>query len=328
MMTMKKYNKIFGMKAVIIMTVSMLMGCQYKDLEDYQESNYQQQPVDIHFDWSNVDSIPQRMRVAFYRDDQNSLYNVYNTGNRDTTVMVNAGQFNVTAWNGALDVTSVESFENRLNVNAVAPKYQIFNSPRYEQLLDSIFEGQQIIEYPDYMVHATAENIFVDVLNERQRVVIRPDSMVITMNIQIKGIKGLDKCRQVRGALNNVAGRRYISYEKKTVTPSTVMFDATINEKDSTVTASFWVFDLKPTEELKDMSKKKVVIFFWLITGQVYYAFDATNAFADAVQKNKAVLDIKIEDINLDLNDYLQSADAFIVSSEGWSDGGTTELGF
>lgn len=327
-MTMEKYNKIFDIKAVIIMTVAMLMGCQYKDFDDYQVSNIQQQPVDIHFDWTHVDSIPQKMRIAFYREENNSLYNVYNTGNRDTTVMVNAGQFNVTAWNGALDVTSVESFENRLNVNAVAPKYQIFNSPRYEQLLDSIFEGQQIIEYPDYMVHATAENVFVDVLNERQRVVIRPDSMVITMNIQIKGIKGLDKCRQVRGALNNVAGRRYISYEKKTVNPSTVMFDATINEKDSTVTASFWVFDLKPTEELKDMSKKKVVIFFWLITGQVYYAFDATEAFANAVQKNKAVLNIKIDDINLDLNDYLQSADAFIVSSEGWSDGGTTELGF
>ena len=56
-----------GTKAVMIAALGlMLTACEYKDLGDFGRGKIKKIPVTLHFDWQQVDSIPNSMRVVFY----------------------------------------------------------------------------------------------------------------------------------------------------------------------------------------------------------------------------------------------------------------------
>ena len=216
--------------------------------------------------------------------------------NRDVTHIV----YEHFGWRDSLNVTSTNTFTN-------------FNSPFLTAILDSIFPGQVIKDYPDYMVHANNDYVAIrsDVAN--QVIDVCPDSMVITLNVKAHGIKGLEMVKLTRGAISNVAGKRYIAYNNKVREPVTIVFDAKSHPADSTVTATFWVFGLEPEELLG--TDQHAALFFWTPSGQAFISADVTDIIHDAL-KDGTDFNIDI-DLDVDLHDLLP-APGFEVEIDQW----------
>lgn len=297
--------------------IMILSGCEYKDLDVVAESRTY--PVKIHFDWSRVDSIPTQMRIGLY-----SMNNTKSTGsytwlevlNKDTIVNVPEGDWRLTAWNR--DVTHIvyDHFGWLDSLNVSTPNSFLgFNSRFLTNILDSLYPGSTFRDYPDYMVHDNSEFVSVRADVPDQVINICPDSMVITVNIRAHGIKGLEIVKMTRGALTNVAGKRYIAYENKVHEPVTVIFDAKSHPKDSTVTASFWVFGLEP-EELQQ-TDHHAAVFFWTTRGQTFVNVDVTDIIRKAKTKGTEInIDL---DLDIDLQDLLPVS-GFDIEIEQWDD--------
>lgn len=302
---------------MILMLVIVLSGCEYKDIDVI--SVPQKYPVKIHFDWSNVDSIPSLMRIGLYpMSDTMSTgsYTWLEVGNGDTVVYVPEGDWRVTVWNR--DVTHIEynhlGWRDSLNVTATNT-FTNFNSRFLTQILDSLFPGNVFKNYPDYMVHDNSEFVSIQPNVNNQVINVCPDSMVMTINITAHGIKGLDMVKLTKGALTNVAGKRYIAYKNKVREPVTVIFDAKANPNDSTVTASFWVFGLQP-EEMRRIDHH-AALFFWTARGQTFVNMDITDSIHKALEEDSKVnIDIFLD---IDLRDLLPLT-GFDVEIDEWED--------
>ena len=302
---------------LIIISVTALAACEYKDIDVITVP--QKYPVKIHFDWSNVDSIPQKMRVGLYPISDTMSTGSYawlEVGNSDTTIYAPEGEWRVTAWNRDMEhiIHNNTGWRDSLNVTATNT-FTSFNSKFLEQLLDSLYPGHVLKDYPDYMVHHNSDFISIRSNNNNQIINICPDSMVLTVNIKAHGIKGLDMVKQTRGALTNVAGKRYIAYPNKVREPVTVIFDATSNAKDSVVTASFWVFGLEP-EEIQGM-RHNAALFFWTTRGQTFVNVDVTDKINSA-KKNGSILNIDLN-FDIDLRELLPGS-GFDVEIGQWED--------
>lgn len=315
---MIKFNFPRKMRTCLLMTTIMLLaGCEYKDLDVIAEPN--NYPVRIHFDWSRVDSIPTQMRVGLYPmvdTKSTGSYTWLEVGNRDTTVMAPEGNWRMTAWNR--DVTHIvyDHFGWRDSLNVTSTNtFTNFNSRFLTHILDSIFPGDIFKDYPDYMVHDNSDFVSIrsDVAN--QVIEVCPDSMVITVNVTAHGIKGLEMVKLTRGALTNVAGKRYIAYDNKATEPVTVIFDAKSHPNDSTVTATFWVFGLEP-EELQGISHH-AALFFWTGRGQTFVDVDVTDIIHDALKDGSEVnIDLFLD---IDLRDLLP-VNGFDIEIDQWND--------
>lgn len=154
----------------------------------------------VGFDWGAVDSIPGGMRVAFYsvgNDGEYSQgYTFYDIGNRDSTIRIAAGTYDVTAWNNDCSHVLTGGYSARTTVNATTLNYSTHGLYVMDEILDSIYNGQKVLDYPDYMVHAnkTQVKILQDVDN--QRVVLRPDSMVITIDVLSGRYQGVGELQE------------------------------------------------------------------------------------------------------------------------------------
>lgn len=283
--------------AVVIASM-MTASCEYKDFEE-SDASEDLVPILLSFDWSNVDSIPTKMQVMFYRGEHGG-YKRFDVGNETTTVYLEPDDYQVTAWNNDATHVYYQGYEARKNVSAKTPEYNPQNAPGLQKILDSLFVGQQVLDYPDYMVHANRENVKVE-RNVHQQVMLKADSMVVTVDVNLGGIAGLEIVRQVKGAIGNVAGRRYMAYENKATDPVTVLFEARANAADSTVTAHFWVFGLEP-EELQG-SEHKAALFFWTSRGKVFLDMDITELIRNNGDKNFLAIDIP--NMGIDIRDFL-----------------------
>lgn len=313
---MRRYN---GLHHIIvglaILTSAAFSACEYKDLDVI--ASPKTVPVRIHFDWSKVDSIPTQMRVGLYQlQDTKSTgsYTWLEVGNQDITVNAPVGDWRMTAWNR--DVTHIvyDHFGWRDSLNVTSTNtFTNFNSRFLSHILDSIFPGDVFKDYPDYMVHDNSEFVSIreDVAN--QVINVCPDSMVITVNVTAHGIKGLEMVKLTRGALSNVAGKRYIAYDNKVTEPVTVIFDAKSHPNDSTVTAKFWVFGLEP-EELKGINHH-AALFFWTGRGQTFVDVDVTDIIHAALKEGSEVnIDLFLD---IDLHDLLPVS-GFNVEIDQW----------
>lgn len=283
------------------MVAAIMSACQYKDFDDDGDSPVDGKvPVTLHFDWQDVDSIPSLMQVMFYRGDT-SGYQRFDVGNHDTTVMIRPGDYRVTAWNNDATHVYFNGYGQREDINATTPEYNPQNAPGIRHLLDSIFPGQKVLDYPDYMVHANKTDVVVSE-NMPRTIILPADSMVVTVDVNIGGVAGLEIVRGVKGVLGNVAGRRYMAYDNRTTDPSAVLFAARSNAADSTITARFWVFGLEP-EELQD-GEHKAALFFWTAGGNVFFVVDVTEQVRQA-GKNPSRLTIDIPDMDVNIRDFL-----------------------
>ena len=293
-----------------------MTGCtDYKVLDVIEEPKYC--TTKIHFDWGGVDSIPKQMRVGLYPvqdNGSNGSYSWLDVGNRDTTLLAPEGTWRMTAWNN--DPTHVVYDQygrcDSLNVTSTDP-FTNFNSRFLEQILDSIFPNHVIKDYPDYMVHDNKDVVNI-AQNKENVITVKPDSMVTTVNITARGIKGLDMVKMTKGALSNVAGKRYIAHPNKTTQRVTVLFDADPHPNDDTVTATFWVFALEPEQE-KNI-QHHAALFFWTTQGQAFVKLDVTDLVHNAMKQGT---DINLE-LNLDVDiKELFNYDGFDVDIDEWN---------
>lgn len=321
-MTIKRY--IIGLSKAVAFCSFVMTGmtsCDYKDLIDGTELKN----VTVQFAWEDVDSIPDAMRVAFYPADPATMesmpmgYTYYDMPKTiwPATVQLPIGIYHVTAWNNDTEHVLTEKYESQSTLNSTSPEYNPRGSFDTPALLDSIYNGQKVLDYPDYMVHANTVDYEVLKGSEMKKLTLQPDSMVVAVDYKIHGIGGLSWVKQIRGAINNVAGRRYIAYDNRTEEPVAVMFDCQYNEEDSLVYGSFYIFGIEPTET-KNLTHK-MVLFFWMNEGKVYLPIDVTKAVKTYRQENKKIL-IDIPSLGIDLRDFISSKNTFEVDLEEWSD--------
>ena len=310
--------KKIGFAYLTVAIVALVSSCQYKDLED--DSPWSRRPaVTVGFDWDAVDSIPGGMRVAFYsvRDGEYSQgYTFYDIGNRDSVIRIAAGTYDVTSWNNDCQHVFTSGYASRGSVNATTMQYSNHGLYVMDSILDSIYNGQRVLDYPDYMVHAnkTQVEILQDVPG--QRVELRPDSMVITIDMHLGGIRGLENCKSIRAAINNMRGKRYMAYDNFTEETVAIAFEAFPNMQDSTVNARFWVFGAEPKEH--DAIDRTLVTFFWLKGGRVYLPLDVTEAFENLKEDQRYVV-IDMPDLDIDLNDYIHKG-GMTLDVDDWND--------
>ena len=298
----------FLITATVITTI---VGCQYKDFDEDVVPG-QSLPVTLHFDWQNVDSVPGAMRVIFYNG--NTLARRIDVGNRDTTLNISAGTYNIVTWNNDIPHVNTNDEEHRNNANASSLEYAGLNDPNIKTVLDTLFPGERIMDYPDYMVHTYKSTVDID--HRGQVITLIPDSMVVTVDVNIGGVAGLDIVTNLKGAISNVAGRRYMTYQNRTTDPATVIFDTKIHPQDSLITARFWVFGLEP-EELKG-TDHKAALFFWTKAGRCYVMFDISEDIW-RLDENSNKLSINKPNIDVNLHDMLKSTSGFNLDISDWN---------
>ena len=293
-------------------TAIIMTACQYKDFDE-EPSETKKVPLTLHFDWQNVDSIPTKMQVMFYQGNS-SGYQRFDVGNNDTTVMVLPGSYKISAWNNDASHVYFNGYNYLDSINATTPTFNPQNSQALKGLLDSLFPGHLVLDYPDYMVHANNRNVNIEWYDQRT-VTLVPDSMVVTVDVDIHGIGGLEIVRSIRGAITNVAGKRYMAYHNRTTTPATVLFEARGNAADSTVTGRFWVFGLRPEEIPK--GEHEAALFFWTTNGNVFINWDITD-LVNKADKNDMILKLEVKDMGIDIRDIVPEQ-GLNIDIEGWN---------
>lgn len=324
-MTKNIYTGI-GMVAVTALLTAGLASCEYKELDEESALN----PVTINFDWNekldnNPESVPGSMRVAFYpaddlaRANMNKGYTFFDLPQSiwPATVQLPAGIYDVVAWNNDTEHVLTDKYGSQKTLHVTTPTYNSRGTFDTPSVLDSIYNGQRVLDYPDYMVHSInpEEEILYGVPS--QKITLVPDSMVITVEYKIHGIAGLSWVKQARGAVNNVAGKRFIAYDNLTEDAVAVMFDCSYNAEDSLLYGKFYVFGIEPTE-LNNLTHK-MVFFFWMDAGKVYLPIDVTKIFAN-YRKDQTKIVIDIPSLNIDLRDYVSTKNTFDIDIDKWDD--------
>lgn len=313
---------ITAMMAVSALLTTGLSSCEYKDLDDGSELN----AVTINFDMeSKIDSVPGSMRVAFYPVDalakanMNKGYTFFDLPQSiwPTTVQLPAGIYDVVAWNNDTEHVLTNKYGSQVTLHATTPPYNSRGTFDTPTILDSLYNGQRVLDYPDYMVHATSTEEEILYGAKNQVISLTPDSMVVTVEFKVHGIGGLSWVKQARGAVNNVAGKRFMAYPNRTEDAVAVMFDCQYNDQDSLLYGKFYVFGIEPTE-LNDLTHK-IVFFFWMDAGKIYLPIDVTDIFA-AYRRNQSRIMIEIPSLGIDLRDYVSSKNTFDINFEDWED--------
>ena len=307
--------------------LALLTACEYKELGDtYEIPVDAKRRITIHYDWSHVDSIPPSMRVAWYPRDVTPYpksYQLLDILSRDTTVYVGMGSYDVVAWNNDAEhvLTPWQNMSQAATVMATTAPYDAHGSKSIPKVLDSLYNGQRVLDYPDYMVHTVAQPFTVENKVGEQVITLTPDSMVITVHVRLAKIAGLEYCQRIRGAVNNVTEKRYMAYDNKKEGMVAVIFDAQPNVADSCVTATFWVFGIEPDYH-------KLMTFFWLDGGQLYVTIDITDMINDGMKHAKEIF-IDIPDLNINLADYvIKPGSGFIVDADDWQNVETIPIDF
>lgn len=293
-----------------------MTACEYKDLESYGTDN-EMADIFLSFNWAKVDSIPSKMRVAFYPQKYPRGYTFFDVLNKDSVVQLPAGIYEVIAWNKDIMYARTNGYSSHHTVYATTGNASPHGNYMIPVVLDSIFPGQKVLDYPDYMVHDCIVGREI-ILGQENRVELKPDSMVVTVDVKLHGIAGLEYCNNIRGCINNLAGKRYIAYDNLTEDTVTVMYDCAFSPKDSTVTAHFWIFGIAPTDS--NVKQHKMVVFFWTKYGKVYVPIDITKACSVYTRDDRYIL-LESPELGLDLKDYIPigaGGDAFDVELEDW----------
>lgn len=317
---MKKSIHVLISMATAVIIAAGAASCEYKELD---EPEYNSPSFLLNFVFEHVDSIPNDYLVVFYpMDDNNNIdeskgYYVREINGKAAYITgIPAGNYKITAWNKFLEHTRVDINSDRNKTVAYAQQY-FTTADMPIKVLDSLYHGQTIMDTPDYMTHANEENF--ELLNgiENQRLTLYPDSMVVTVEYRLRGVKSLGMAKQIKAAVNNVARYRYPAFDNNTKDTCTVMFDCRFDAQDSLIYGNFYVFGIEP-QELSKLSHK-MVLFFWLNGNNIYLPIDVTQAFRAYKKDDKKIL-IEMPDLNIDLKDYIPTSGTFDVDINSWED--------
>lgn len=311
------------MAMTVTISALTLASCDYKDIEG-GEILPGSEALDIDFDFSRVDSIPRSYTVMFYSLDEegNALEGEVTRRDvvgRKTTVRVPPGDYAITAWNNDTHHVTVPGLNDRdsLYATTLTLDTRARNDPK--TVIDSIFSGQRLYDYPDYMVHANVEEFTVNRNPaEQQTLTLQPDSMVITVNCHIGGVRGLAWCSRVKGAMSNVSGKRYIASHDRRENPVAVMFESSYDKDNDTLDGTFFIFGL--SERIEPEATDRLVLFFWLPKTCFFYPIDISGQLERYRGKEVSHIDIIIEDLGIDLKDYLGGQGMFNLNVEDWHD--------
>lgn len=327
-MTKKIYIPIIT--AAVLLLSAGLSSCEYKELDDGSILS----TVTLDFDTQNVGQSPTAMRAVFYPADQLTMtnmtmgYTIFDCPQSSwpTNCKIPAGKYYITAYNNDTENIIVEQMNDRYNMKATSLKYARGHQEK-PSVIDSIYNNQPVLDCPDYMVHAVANNYHeIEVAPGESKIIkLFPDSMVITVNFKLKNIKGLDWVRECRGSLNNVAGKRYITPENETEDSVAVMFDCNFNPEENTVYGKFYVFGLYPSNSTIVLSHK-MVMYFWMNKGQIFLPIDVTDIINNAGRQGGDVT-IEINNLDINLKDYVSSPNTFDINVDEWTDV-NVEVGF
>ena len=305
---------------LLCMAVTVLTACEYKDLDEPYDENKKRHLI-VDFLWDNVDSIPGSMRVVFYPEElgsHSSGYTFYDIKNRRDTIEVPVSTYNISAWNNDMEHVIVEGYGMHTSTFATTGNYSPHGNANIPKVMDSIYYGKKILDYPDYMTHANVLNYRIDPEYDYQYLSLTPDSMVVTMEVRIKKIKGLEYCEKVRGEVENIPAKRYIGYPNKTEDPAVIMFDAKPEMEDSCITAKFWVFGIEPTD-IQHL-QHRMTLFFWITGAQIFITIDASSAFQKYNADDKYVL-IEPNEIDLELSKFVKQGETgMTVDAEDWEE--------
>ena len=328
-------KKVFPIIATAILLISAgLTSCEYKDLDDPSILS----TVTLEFDTRNVEQRPTAMRAVFYPADQYTMsnmtkgYTIFDCPNVSldsiwtANCMIPAGKYYITTYNNDTGNILVEQMNDRENIKATSLEYARGHQEK-PSVIDSIYNNQLVLDCPDYMVHAVANNYHeIEIeTGESKTIKIFPDSMVVKVNFKLKEIKGLDWVRECRGSLNNVAGKRYITPDNVTEDSVAVMFDCNFNPEENTVYGTFYVFGLYPSNSTIVLSHK-MVMYFWMNKGQVFLPIDVTEVINKAGREGNDVT-IEIDNLDINLKDYVSSPNTFDINVDEWTDV-NVEVGF
>jgi hypothetical protein len=311
-------NPLLALVMSAALLTSGLASCEYQSLEEMRAM--ERSEFTLGFAHSNVDSVPASYRVAFYPADEQTRENITNgymlfdllQGSHKLSLP--CGSYKVTAWNHDTEHVLTNGYGTRDLVNATTQAYRsrgAFDTPK---VVDSLYHGQTILDYPDYMTHANVENFILQSTEAEQKLILTPDSMVVTVDLSIGGVRGLAEVLEARGSINNVAGKRYIAKDNFTEDSVVVIFDCTCQPETNTVKARFYLFGLEPTEFPN--LEHKIILYFWLTAGKVYIPLDVTSLIAKA--RATKVLNVHVEDLNIDLREYVSSSSGYEVTIDEW----------
>ena len=303
-----------------VLAVAALCSCDYRSLADAEVM--ERGEFTLAFQHERVDSVPAEYRVAFYPADERTMENIttgymlYDLQTRDHRLSLPAGSYRVTAWNHDTEHVQTNGYGVRDQVTATTQKYLsrgLYDTPK---VIDSLYHDKTILDYPDYMVHANVEDFLLEPGATGQVLILHPDSMVVTVDINIGGIRGLGEAMEVRGSISNVAGTRYIAKDNLTEDSVVVMYDCTAIPEKNRVTAHFHLFGLEPTDA-RNLTHK-VLLYFWLRTGaKVYIPIDVTKLIR-AVGREASRLRITVEDMDIDLREYTTGTSGYEVAVDDW----------
>ena len=316
--------------SAVVMLAAGLTSCEYKDLDDPSILS----TITLDFDTLNVGQCPTAMRAVFYPADQYTMsnmtmgYTIFDCPrtNWPTNCRIPAGKYYITTYNNDTGNILVEQMNDRENIKATSLEYARGHQEK-PSVIDSIYNNQLVLDCPDYMVHAVANNYReIEVApGESKTIKLFPDSMVVKVNFNLKEIKGLDWVRECRGSLNNVAGKRYITPDNVTEDSVAVMFDCNFNPEENTVYGSFYVFGLYPSNSTIVLSHK-MVMYFWMNKGQVFLPIDVTEVINKAGREGNDVT-IEIDNLDINLKDYVSTPNTFDINVDEWTDV-NVEVGF
>lgn len=310
-----------GMIAIATLLTAALSSCEYKDL--FEDGYNNVASLKINFDFSGVDSIPSQFRVALYPADELAQgnmtkgYTFFDVPNHETTLQkIPVGTYHITAWNKDIEHAIPNGYESQQTLNAYTQLYATTDRHGIPDVMDSIYYGQRVYDYPDYMVHANKKNITV-IKDVEQTITLDVDSMVVAIDYKIGKIAGLESVELVKGALNNVAWRRFMAFDNLTEDTVTVMFDCNYSTADSTVYGRIHVFGIEPTDFQK--LDHKMTLFFWLANGKVFIPLDVTKVFA-LTRKEQRRMEIIRDDLDINLKDLIGTRNTFEVKVSQWED--------
>lgn len=318
--------KIIKIYSAIMVTAVALYSCEYKDLdEDIIQETY---PVSVDFAWDCVDSIPKSFRLVVYPADKSTYINkerraVFDVYNKKHTIHLPVGHYNMVAWNNDGEHVITAGYDEQKTLYATT---QVLASEEtfMPKVVDSLKVCRDIRDYPDYLTHYVAEDFSVNRTEngDSNIVMLHPDSMVIRVDVKVNGIGGLTWIKQAKGLINDVAAKKYLSYDKLTEDTCAVMFDCEWTEKDSIVYATFYIFDkLDNLNKVNDYSNERqqyMYLFFWLDNGNVYIPLNISRFLATRKDDDKLIV-IDIPSLGIDLRNYISSGSGFFISIDEWN---------
>lgn len=308
----------FFLMAVLVMS---MVSCDFKEVDEAGTGR-----LDIKFDFEHVDSVPGSMKIIFYPVGGHAVdmikqgYTTMDWTADNTKITLPSGVYNVTAFSLDGEHVFYTGETRRETLRLVTDGYYFGEATRAaktpNEVVDSIYPGQELRFAPNYVVKANENLLYVDDYQPEQKIVMQADSMTTTLAINIKGVSGLQFVTDCEGVLGGLA--KYGDPTPEGVaSDSTVMgFPMTVKADEKMISTTIQVWGVNPMED--PYIQHKLTLFFWMDDAKVFVPVDITEALREASVKDRTVN----VDIQLDINvrESVGASGGFDINLDPWDD--------